>query len=428
MDLSKSARRVEERIQGLAAFTEVPGELTRTFLSGALKQAGDALLSWMAEAGLSPSRDAIGNVSGRLDGFSPTGEPDPTPKTLILGSHLDTVRDAGKYDGALGVLVALEVAARIRASGANLPFNIEVIAFSDEEGVRYHTAYLGSSAVAGTFDPALLDRVDESGITMRDAVLRFGGDPDLIPACARKPGELLGYVEVHMEQGPVLEAEGLPVGIVTGIAGQGRIAVEFHGASGHAGTTPMPLRRDALCAAAEFVLSAESEAQAVPGLVATVGQLAVKPGASNVIPGNVALSLDVRHHDDGVRLAACERWRQRAHEIAGRRQVSCRWNDIFDSKATPCSDELSSLLARAVSEAGWPVRRLPSMAGHDAVSMAAVAPVAMLFVRCREGISHSPLESVSVDDIAVAIDVVERFVYLLAGEPKATDVQQGGSP
>jgi allantoate deiminase len=400
------AATVLERCDVLATYSEEPGRLTRRFATDALRHAGEAVQDWMQDAGMSVSRDAIGNVRGRLDGAG--------AGTLLMGSHLDTVRDAGRFDGMLGVLVAIACARRLRDAGRRLPYALEVIAFADEEGVRFGTAYLGSGVVAGRFDPAALDRRDADGVSMADAIRAFGGYPAGLAGARREAGDLLGYCEVHIEQGPVLEAEGLPVGVVSGIGGQTRAAVAFEGVAGHAGTVPMHLRRDALCAAAEWVLAVEELARADDGLVATVGELAVQPGAGNVIPGHATLSLDVRHADDVARTAACAALRERARTIAAARGVRASWSLTQETEAVPCSPGLTSLLAEAVAAAGHPVRHLPSGAGHDAAVMASLTEVAMLFVRCEGGISHHPAEAVTAADVAVAIDVTSRFLDALA--------------
>ena len=403
-----------ERLELLATFSERPGELTRTFLSPAMKEAHRALSRWLKEAGILARVDGIGN----LRGVYPSR--DPCAKTLLMGSHIDTVIDAGKYDGALGVVLAVEAVTRLFERGARLPFHVEVVAFSDEEGVRYQAAYLGSRVLAGSFDGSLLDRVDAQGIPMREAIRRFGGDPARLKHHAKDAETLLGYLEIHIEQGPVLEALGLPAGIVSAIAGQSRIRVAFSGLAAHAGTTPMSMRRDALAGAAEFILAVERTARSTEGLVATVGELAVHPGASNVIPGTASLSLDVRHGDDDRRLEVCDALRCAALTIAAARGLGCTWEPVQENATIPCSPALSSLLAAAMEEIGIAVHHLPSMAGHDGVVLSEITPVGMLFVRCRGGISHSPLESVDPGDIAVAIDVVDRF---LEGAARSLEVQ-----
>jgi allantoate deiminase len=403
------AAAVMDRADRLAECTEEPGRLTRRFASPAMARAGELVLGWMREAGMDARRDAIGNVAGRWEpaGGAPAG-------TLLLGSHLDTVRDAGRYDGMLGVLVALACVQRLRDEGREVPFAIEVLGFADEEGVRYGTAYLGSGVVAGTFDPAALDRRDADGIAMADAIAASGGDPGALASACRAPADLLGYVEVHIEQGPVLEVEDLPVGVVTGIAGQTRAEVAFDGLAGHAGTVPMTLRRDALAAAAEWIGAVEARAREVDELVATVGQIAVEPGAGNVIPARARLSLDLRHLHDGVREAAVAGLRERAAAIAAGRGCETTWTEVQATAAVACAPGLTRELEAAVDEAGVRVARLPSGAGHDAAVMSRVCDVAMLFVRCAGGVSHHPAEAVTAADVAVAIDVTTRLLHRLA--------------
>jgi allantoate deiminase len=346
-------------------------------------------------------------VIGRLDA--------PQARTLVVGSHLDTVRGAGRYDGMLGVLVAIACVERLQATGRGLPVALEVVSFADEEGVRYGTAYLGSAVLAGAFDPAWLGRRDEDDVVMRDAIRDWGGDPDHLADDRRAAADLVGYCEVHIEQGPVLEAADLPVGVVSAIAGQSRARVAFEGTAGHAGTVPMGLRRDALSAAAEWILAVEVTARDTEGLVATVGEAAVLPGAANVIPGRVELSLDVRSGEDAVRTAAVAALRERAEAIAAARGgLGVAWQLVQDSPAVACSPELTDALAEAVAAGGHAVARLASGAGHDAVMMSRLAPVAMLFVRCAGGISHNPAESVSAADVALAIATVDRFLEGLA--------------
>jgi allantoate deiminase len=398
------ARTVLERCDVLASCSEEPGRLTRRFATPALEQARALVEEWMRDAGLATRRDPVGNLVGRLSGGG--------RRALMLGSHLDTVRDAGRYDGALGVVVALACVERLRER--ELPFALEVIAFADEEGVRYGTGFLGSAVPAGRFEDAWLERVDRDGVPLADAVRAWGGDPDAIGAGRRSPEELLGYVEVHIEQGPVLDDRGLPVGVVTGVAGQTRARVTFSGVAGHAGTTPMDARRDALVAAAEWIVAVDAEARGREGLVATVGEIAAEPGAPNVIPGRVVASLDVRHADDARREEAAAALRESAARIGEARRVEVDWEEIQTTPAVACSPELTKELAAAAADAGHPAPRLASGAGHDAVMMAAVAPVAMLFVRCAGGVSHHPDESVREEDVAVALDVTTRFVERLA--------------
>ena len=408
VDAGALAARVMARCDQLASYTEEDGRITRRFATSALADANAAVLEWMRDAGMRAEQDAVGNVVG----FYPGAQPDAP--VLLLGSHLDSVRDAGRYDGPLGVVVALACVERLHATGRRLPFAIELVGFADEEGVRYNTAYLGSKVVAGTFEAEYLDRPDADGITMREAIRAFGGDPDRLADAARDPGAVLGYCEVHMEQGPVLEAEDLPVGVVTAIAGQSRIAVTFDGVAGHAGTVPMRLRRDALAGAAEWIGRVEARAIGDEPLVATVGEISVEPGASNVIPGHATLTLDVRSQDDGHRASARDELHAAAQEIATRRGLHLDWHVVQETAAVACSPALTQALADSVAALGTPVRELVSGAGHDAAAISALTPVTMLFVRCAGGISHNPAESVETADVAVAIDVLDRFLQQLA--------------
>jgi allantoate deiminase len=398
------AQTVMQRCDALAGFSEEPDRLTRRFGTAALRDAHAAVAAWMRAAGMNVRQDAIGNLIGRYEAEHADA------KTLLLGSHLDTVIDAGRYDGPLGVLVALACVQQLCDQGRRLPFAIELFAFADEEGVRYHTTYLGSQAVAGTLAPATLALTDADGITLAEAIYAAGGAPDQLADARRNADDLLGYCEVHIEQGPVLEARDVPVGVVSAIAGQSRVAVSFTGVAGHAGTVPMDLRQDALCAAAELVLATEALARDTSGLVATVGQLDAQPGASNVIPGRATLSLDVRHQDDARRAQALAQLRQRAEQIAAARRMALDWRIAQESRALACDSALTERLAQSVQALGYPLLALPSGAGHDGVAMSALTPIAMLFVRCKGGVSHNPTESVDVADVSVAIDVLGRFL------------------
>jgi len=400
------AQVVMERCDMLAACTDGPEGITRPFASAAMRQAHELVSGWMREAGMSVRRDHVGNLRGLYEG---AGAP-----TLVLGSHLDSVRNAGRYDGPLGVVVAIAAVERLHLARRRLPFGIELLAFADEEGLRFGTTYLGSRALAGTLEPHDLQRRDAEGITVADAVRSFGGDPARIEEDRWTGPTPLGYVEVHIEQGPVLEARGLPVGVVSAIAGQNRFSISFQGEPGHAGTVPMDGRRDALVVAAMFVVAVEQEARARQGLVATVGKLEVSPGAANVIPGRVDLSLDVRHPDDSARLEACRRMLADAHGLAENRGVLVEVRPLSENAAVPCAPRLVSLLTRAVEDCGQAAIQLPSGAGHDAVVMSSLSDIGMLFVRCKGGVSHHPAESAAVEDVAVAIDVLGRFLELIA--------------
>jgi allantoate deiminase len=409
--LETYAHTVMERCDDLAGFSEEPGCLTRRFSTPALRQATDMVAGWMRAAGMDLREDNIGNLIGRYAADRPGA------KTLLLGSHLDSVRDAGRYDGPLGVLVALACVERLHDRGQRLPLAIEVLAFADEEGVRYHTAYLGSQVVAGCFDPAQLALADADGITMAEAIRAFGGDPDALVNDARRGDDLLGYCEVHIEQGPVLERRGFPVGVVPAIAGQSRFALTFTGEAGHAGTVPMDMRRDALSTAADFIVMVDALARRTAGLVATVGQIEAYPNVSNVIPGRVMLSLDVRHQNDTAREAAIAQLRDQAeHAIGSGAGIDVTWQLVQEHRAVPCDPALTELLERAITTAGYPAWRVPSGAGHDGVMLSSLTSIAMLFVRCKGGVSHNPAESVAEADVAVAIEVLGRFLELLGLE------------
>ena len=403
---AQSAARVMEQCEVLGRISEEPDLLVRPYGSEAMRRANDKVASWMRDAGMIVRRDNFGNLVGRYEGTE--------EGTFVLGSHLDTVRDAGKYDGPLGVLVAMACVERLHARGERLPFAVEVVGFADEEGLRFGTTFLGSSVFAGAFEPRLLALEDAEGITLAEAVRSFGGDPGTLQKDGRSHHDLLGYCEVHIEQGPVLERLDLPVGVVSAIQGQSRVGVGFVGEAGHAGTVPMEGRRDALCAAAQFVLAVEETAREELGMVATVGHIAAHPGAGNVIPGEASLSLDLRHGDDSVRERAVRSLRERAGEIAAARGEECRWQVRQESSAVPTDPGLTALLARAIEDLGAPAHRLPSGAGHDAAEMAKIAPSVMLFVRCEKGISHNPAESVEQEDVAAAVEVTSRFLKLVA--------------
>ena len=398
-----TAATVLERCAALGRVSEDPERLVRRYATPAMREAYGLVGGWMRDAGLTVREDAAGNLIGRRDGPG---------RTLVLGSHLDTVVDAGRYDGPLGVLTAIAVLERMWDRA--LPYAVEVIAFADEEGVRYGTTFLGSSAVAGRFAPAWLALADDDGVTMADALRAFGGDPDAIASAALRGEDLLGYVEVHIEQGPVLERRGAPVGLVTTITGQTHAEVAFLGEAGHAGTVPMNARRDALAAAAEWIVAVEAVARRRQGAVATVGMIEVDPGARNVIPGAARMTLDVRHTSNPVRRETIADLRAEAQRIAASREVELDWDARGETAAVPTSPDLADRLADAIEATGHAPERLPSGAGHDGVAMAALTEIAMLFVRCERGISHNPAEAVAEADVAVALDVLERFLGDLA--------------
>ncbi|HZQ47625.1 MAG TPA: M20 family metallo-hydrolase, partial [Verrucomicrobiae bacterium] len=313
-------------------------------------------------------------------------------------------------------VAAIACVQQLHEQKIRLPFAVEVIAFADEEGVRYRTTFLGSRALTGALTAQDLKQVDAKGIAMADAIRTFGGNPDKLESAKRDPQQLLGYAEIHIEQGPVLEKNYQPVGVVSAIAGQTRIKARFVGQAGHAGTTPMALRRDALVAAAQFILAVEACTRDYPGLVATVGQIEAQPGVTNVIPGEVTLSVDVRHQSDSTRGTACGRLQEIASQIGQKRGIEAVWEVVHDIPSVPCSRELSGMLAKAARQHLLKVTELPSGAGHDAAVMGDITPVAMLFVRCKDGISHHPDESVTAEDVGVAITVMNEFLGLVANQ------------
>ncbi len=392
------------RIDELAAISEDLACLTRIFLSHQQRQASDLVLSWMRQAGMTAHTDAIGNVVGRYEGNLP-GLP-----ALILGSHLDTVRDAGKYDGMLGVVTAIACVDRLNCEGCRPEFAIEVIGFSDEEGVRFGTTMLGSKAVAGTFDPAVLTRVDRDGIGMDRALRDFGLDPENISAAAHSRDAVLAYVEFHIEQGPVLEMRGIPVGCVTSISGATRFEVEIRGQAGHAGTVPMTDRKDALAAAAECVLAIETRCNGEPGLVGTVGRLETSPGAINVIPGLVRFTIDLRAPDNTQRMRCADDIVEKIEQISDRRGVAQTMRKIHDMAAAPCAGWLMEQIDSSLIGEGIPAFHLPSGAGHDGMAMIDLADIGMIFLRCAGGISHNPAEAISVADAEIGANVLLRFI------------------
>jgi len=391
----------------LARFSEEPDRLTRTFLCEPLRQVHECLSGWLRSAGLEVRTDAIGN----LIGHRPAAHADAP--LFLIGSHVDSVPNAGKYDGVLGVLLGLAAVQALNEKP--LPFAVEVLAFSEEEGIRYRTPYLGSMAAAGRFESALLERTDAAGVSMADAIRHFGLEPARIPQAAYTGRQLLGYLEAHIEQGPVLEARNLPVGIVEAIVGQSRFWVSFHGKAGHAGTLPMELRQDALAAAAEFVLAVEQQARSVEGLRATVGTLAVTPSAVNVVPGSARLSLDIRHPHDVVRAQATAALWKQAAALASRRGVRFQIDQAEHHPAVPADPRLTELLADSVRAVGYSPYRMVSGAGHDAAVMASLTPMTMLFLRSPSGVSHHPDETVLPGDVGIALQVMVDFLERLAG-------------
>lgn len=390
-----------ERCNTLATFSESPDNLTRLFLSSPMHDVHKTVRAWMEEAGMQVRVDAIGNIIGHYAGQTENA------KTLLIGSHLDTVKNAGKYDGMLGVLLGIAVVKALE--GERLPFAIEVIGFCEEEGVRYSKPFFGSKAVIGQFESAWLELRDADNISVAEAIRNFGLNPADIPK-ARLTGDYLGYLEFHIEQGPVLESLNFPLGIVEAIVGQSRLELIFLGKANHAGTTPMNLRQDALAGAAEWMLFVEREAKTQTGLVATVGTISALPGADNVIPGEVKLSLDVRHAVDATREKMVSYLLGEAEKIAASRHLTVSWQMRLEQNAVLCDAGLVSRLKQAVGESGYPVHRMTSGAGHDAMILAERMPTAMLFLRTPGGLSHHPDETVSEDDVAAALEVGLAFL------------------
>ena len=403
-DLATRAAAAIAECRLLARMTEEPGRTTRRFLTPPVVQVHAHLRARMESLGMAVTVDALGNLRGLWQPASARAA------RLIIGSHIDTVPDAGAFDGVLGVVLGLEL---VRLAQDNsLPLTIEVIAFSEEEGVRFGVPFLGSRAVAGRFDPALLALTDAEGISLATAIRNFGLDTEAIEAAAIGE-DAAAFLEIHIEQGPVLEAENLPLGVVTAIVGQTRCELTFTGHANHAGTTPMHLRHDAMAAAAKWIVAVEKlaiEAPAEAALVATVGKVVVSPNAGNVIPGSVRVSLDVRAPRDSVRESAVTRLLEQAALIATTCGITLEAKTHLQQPAVPMDEELTALIAESVEAAGYPIHRMPSGAGHDAMVMATRIPTAILFLRSPGGISHHPSEAVLEEDVAAALRAGEVFL------------------
>jgi allantoate deiminase len=403
VNYSQLAIQALERAEALAACSESSQVLTRTFLSEPMKQVHTLMADWMHDAGMTTRVDALGNIVGRLPGT--------TPRIFLTGSHLDTVPDAGKFDGMLGVLIGVAAA---KAIGSNqLPFHFDTIGFSDEEGVRYRMPYLGSLAITGAFKPEYLERVDSQGIKMEDAIRNYGLNPANIVEAGYDFSQVNGFAEVHIEQGPVLESEALALGAVTGLVGQSRIRMFYRGIASHAGTTPMRNRRDAFAALAELATFVESHAQAVPHLVATIGMVRVNPGGTNVIPGEVYFSLDIRHGNQDTLNNSTAKILEQAAAIAKIRDLKFEIESQEAQAVVDCAEPFVDLMDKALVDCGHKSFRLASGAGHDTAVLAKVTKTAMLFIRSPGGISHNPIETVTVADVAAAIEVFVRFLRSL---------------
>jgi len=395
------------RLDTLATVSESHDGLTRRYLTTQHRDANDLVGEWMNAAGMAVHQDAVGNIIGRYEGLE-----DGAP-ALIIGSHLDTVVMAGKYDGMLGVVTAISCVHSLNERGIRMPFAIEVVGFADEEGIRFQSTYLGSRAIAGTFNQELLNAEDAEGISMADAMRAFGLDPARISDAARDPKDIVGYLEIHIEQGPVLENEEQSVGVVTAIAGATRQTVTVEGVAGHAGTVPMGYRQDALLAASECALAVEDVATRRKNVVGTVGRMNVAPGAANVVPGHVTFTIDLRADEDAKRGDALEELGRCLDEIATKRGVEITARTVHEASSVSCAPWIVSQIERAVEAQVGRVVRLPSGAGHDAAAMSDLTDVGMIFVRCGGGVSHNPDETITEADAAAGahllLHVIENF-------------------
>lgn len=406
-----AGQRIMRRCDELGSIS-VPGAgVTRLYLSPQHRSAAETFAGWMRDAGMDARIDEAGNVVGRYHSDSGGGP------YLVTGSHMDSVVHAGRYDGPLGVLTSLDCVAVLHGRGRRLPFGVEVVAFADEEGTRFRTTLAGSRAITGQFGDDLLDATDADGHSVREAMVAFGLDPSAVGNAAHRPDEVIGYVELHIEQGPVLQAADLPVGVVTAISGQTRAVMRLNGAANHAGTVPMGMRKDPLLAASEIALAVEQIASAYPDTVGTVGFIKAEPGLINVIPGEVSLTVDLRSQVDGIRHAAFDELGIAAGNIAARRGVEIKIDTILDLHSCPCAPDFVDRIATAVEAAGVRPLRLPSGAGHDGMAMSTMTGIGMIFVRCKDGISHSPEESVTAEDVATGAATLLHFIENFQGRP-----------
>lgn len=398
------AATISSRLDELARISASPDGLTRLYLTPEHKAAAELIMGWMREAGLTPRVDAAGTVVGRIEGTRPNA------KTLLLGSHLDTVYNAGRFDGVLGVVAAIEAVAELQRRSMPLPYAVEILSFADVEGMRFPCALTGSRALANLFDPASFLLRDRDGISLSEALEAFGCNPADIATLGRDPASLLGYIELHIEQGPVLDHEHVAVGVVTAISGASRFSVELKGRGGHAGTLPMHLRNDALAAAAEMILTVEKNARSTAGLVATVGHLTVEPGAVNAVPEAVRFTIDVRSPVDRTRRAGIRQIDRDIRAIARRRQIAISSEETYDAGAATCDRRFIQHLTAAADRVAGGAIGLPSGAGHDGLALQHLCPIGMLFVRCKDGITHHPDEHVTPEDMETATRVLIEFL------------------
>ena len=394
------AARVMSRLEQLAAITSGGEEISRFFLTQEHSVAVKLISGWMSEAGLAVEVDAAGTLIGRKEGEARAA------KTLLIGSHIDTVRNAERYDGCLGVVVAIEAMLELSRLGKRLPYSVEVIAFGGEEASRFPSMFIGSRALSGSLPPGVLDVTDSEGISLRTALRQFGCEPSRISETARRGTDLLGYIEVHTEQGPVLEGEGVSVGVVTMMSGVSRFCVEVRGKSGHAGTVPMQMRRDALTGAAEMLLAIENVGRSTAGLLA----FSIKPDSVSAVPEQADFGVDVRSPVDGVRRGGVREIDRRLRAIARLRRLSFKSTETFNEKAVACDQRLIRQLTAAAERIGVPCIGLPSGAAHDGLALSHLCPIGMLFVRCKSGVSHQAEKSVSAEEVETAIRVLLEFL------------------
>ena len=406
-EFSDAAALVMARCEALGSLSQNPSCLDRRYLTEQHKLANQLTSGWMIEAGMTTWQDSVGNIWGRYTSAVPNA-----PR-LIIGSHLDTVPNGGKYDGMLGVVAPVTLMAMFSGEGRQFPFHIDIVGFCDEEGTRFGTTLLGSRALTGKWQDEWRRLKDEDGISLEDAMKHFGLDFDAINSATIAQTDLLGYLELHIEQGPVLEQENLPVGVVNAIAGAKRFSLTVTGMAGHAGTVPMSMRHDALCASAEMILAVESISQQRPGVVATVGKIENAPNGVNVISGRCQFSLDIRSEEDPLRDAALAEILQKINDIAVLRNVELKIEQTHSAPAVHCDSALQNTLLKGVTEAGIVTKVLASGAGHDAMAMAEICPVAMLFTRCKGGISHHPAESITTEDVAASLAVMHHSLSTL---------------